>query len=171
MQDYERLYGNNEEFSQQRLIDEDASMKEELKRMRNGLVTRRSISSSISQSSQSSNTSSQISRVGPPQKKQRLDFGSITNRAGGSLSVALLASRKSVRKTSFLGSARASSCTMIKEHSNTTSTGHYIFSGQSSRCHSTSTSNLSGPYDREATKENIGATHTTTLFNRVVGTN
>jgi hypothetical protein len=151
MQDYERLYGHHEEFSQQRLIDEDVSMKEELKRMRNGLATRRSISSSTSQSSISSNnTSSHISRFGPPQKKQRGNFGSIASSAGGRLSVALLASRKSVRKTSFLGSARASSCTMITEHSSITSCSHFLFNGHSSRSRSESTSNLPRTMEEES---------------------
>jgi hypothetical protein len=171
MQDYERLYGNQEEFSQQRLIDEDVSMKEDLMRMRNGLVTRRSISSSISQSSQSSNTTSHFSSFGPPQKKQRCNFGSLTTRAGGSLSVALLASRKVVRKTSFLGSSRASSCTRIQEHSNSTSCGRFLFNGPSSRTNSESTSNPPGPSDCGGTKQNFGATGSTTLFNKVVGRN
>jgi hypothetical protein len=169
MKDYERLYGHNEEFSQQRLIDEDTSMKEELKRMRNGLVRRRSISSSISQGSQSSNiSSSQYGMFGPPSKRQRGNFGSIANRAGGSLSVALLASRTTVRKTSFLGGSRSSSGCAIKEHSQSVSSGQFLFNSQSqSRSNMGSSSNLE--VSSVGTKRKFGSSHASTLFSRVVG--
>lgn len=168
MKDYELQYGKDEEFSQQRLIDEDTSMKEELKRMRNGLARKRSISSSISQSSQSSNANGQISMFGPPQKKQRVNFGSIANRAGGTLSVALLASRTTVRRTSFLGGARASSCT-VTEHSNSVASGHFLFNSQSSKSGLDSSSNPGGTSAMGGTKRKIGMTHASTLFSRVVG--
>lgn len=168
MKDYERLYGDNEEFSQQRLIDEDTSMKEELKKMRNGLVRRRSISSSLSQSSQSSNNTSQHAFFGPAQKRQRGNSGSIANRTGGSLSVALLASRTTVRKTSFLGGSRASSCSSIKENSQTISSGRFAFNSHSnSRSGLGSSSNVEG--EKGGTKRKFGRQHTTTLFSRVVG--
>ncbi|KAG7355171.1 hypothetical protein IV203_004527 [Nitzschia inconspicua] len=169
MKDYERLYGKSEEFSQQRLIDEDESMKEELKKMRNGLIRRRSVSSSISQSSHSSNTGSQQALFGPPYKRQRGNFGSIATRSGGSLSVALLASRKVVRKTSFLGGPRAGSG-ITKEHSQSLSSTQFLFQNQS---HSNSHLNSSSDLDVGAsagTKLKFGSNHhTTTLFSRVVG--
>ncbi|KAG7359207.1 hypothetical protein IV203_015796 [Nitzschia inconspicua] len=169
MKDYERLYGKSEEFSQQRLIDEDESMKEELKKMRNGLIRRRSVSSSISQSSHSSNTGSQQALFGPPYKRQRGNFGSIASHSGGSLSVALLASRKVVRKTSFLGGPRAGSG-ITKEHSQSLSSTQFLFQSQShSNSHLNSSSNLDVGAN-VGTKRKFGSNHhTTTLFSRVVG--
>lgn len=118
MQRLEEIYGESQEFSQRRLIDEDESMKEELSQMRNGLVRRRSISSTISRASLSSD-----SNMGPPNKKSRgsdsdssilevrksssLASGSIFRRSGGSLSIALQASRKTKRRSTFLGCASA----------------------------------------------------------------
>jgi hypothetical protein len=110
MHDYEQRYGKDEEFSQQRLIDEDISMQEELKRMRNGLVRRRSTSTSMSQHSFSSDTNSR-SAFAPPHKKFRTGSGSVAQQTSGSLSVTLFASRTTVRKTSFLGSTKSQSFT------------------------------------------------------------
>ena len=114
MQRIEEMYGESQEFSQRRLIDEDESMKEELSQMRNGLVRHRSISSTISRTSQSSD-----SNMGPATKKRRgsdsdsstngarrassLAPGSFFRRTGGSLSIALQASRKNKRRSTFLG--------------------------------------------------------------------
>ena len=143
MQRLEEMYGESEEFSQQRLIDEDASMKEELKKMRNGLIRRRSTSSTISRSSQSSlSQNNSCSLLGPPNKRQKSNGSvrpgngsmSFSQRTTGSLSIALQASRKSHRKSSFLGGANASEvgkeiCSAYKA----VALGHVVFNSQSSR--------------------------------------
>ena len=122
MQRLEEQYGDSQEFSQQRLIDEDLSMKEELSKMRCGLLRR---SSSLSRASSLSRSSSQtLSRHGsqsslsgsklPPLPRKR-SFGSnessrstsggMFQKTSGSLSIALRASKK--RRTSFLGGKKA----------------------------------------------------------------
>lgn len=144
MQRLEDMYGDSQEFSQRRLIDEDVSMQEELSQMRNGLVRRRSTSSSISRNSQSSE-----SNFGPPYKKGRSSEapmagqsksssdGSFFRGSGGSLSIALQASRKNKRRSTFLGGSKA---TNSKENNlsvgfvhKTVALSHVVFSSKSSR--------------------------------------
>ena len=97
----EEQYAESEEFSQQRLIDEDQSMKLELMKMKNGLVRKRSVSSS--RSSFSSTDSN------PLLKRQRSDgsFGGSFLDKTGSLSIALKSNRKMKHRTSFLGGAKS----------------------------------------------------------------
>lgn len=121
MQRLEEMYGESQEFSQQRLIDEDATMKEELKMMRNGLIRRRSTSSTITRNSQSSD-STNSSRL-PAAKRHRscgesskstMMVGSFFQKSGGSLSIALQASRKLKRKSSFLGGCKDGDDTQLE---------------------------------------------------------
>ncbi len=107
MQRLEEMYGDSPEFSQQRLIDEDASMKEDLSKMRCGLLRRSSSlsrASSLSRSSSFSRSSSlsrsgSISNLGPST--------GIVQKTTGSLSIALGASKKRKHRTSFLGGSQA----------------------------------------------------------------
>jgi hypothetical protein len=123
MQRLEEMYGESQEFSQQRLIDEDTTMKEELKKMRNGLLRRRSTSSSLSRCSQSSGNASNLNL--PAAKRHRSSsvssatsntkpVGSFFQNSGGSLSIALQASRTMKRKkSSFLGGCKGGGDTDI----------------------------------------------------------
>mmetsp|Transcript_42017 Transcript_42017/g.101004 ORF Transcript_42017/g.101004 Transcript_42017/m.101004 type:complete len:1345 (+) Transcript_42017:1423-5457(+) len=177
MQRLEEIYGESQEFSQRRLIDEDESMKEELSQMRNGLVRHRSISSTISRTSQSSD-----SNMGPVTKKRRgsdsdsstnearkassLAPGSFFRRNGGSLSIALQASRKNKRRSIFLGGPSAEG----KEGSAISATfGHKtfaMFSSQSSRSSFGPSNSLPGVSNKPSNKK-ICANGSTSLFSRV----
>jgi len=104
MQRLEEEYADSQEFSQQRLIDEDKTMKEELGQMKNGLLRQRTVSSSTrtsSISSQDSKLSGHKRRMDPP---PAVPFG---EKPASSLSIALRASRKVQRRTTFLGGEKA----------------------------------------------------------------
>jgi len=105
MQRLEEEFADSQEFSRQRLIDEDESMRQELSQMKNGLVRNRSISSGA----RSSSLSSQDSRlVGQKRTIEPLTTGkTLFEKSIGSLSIALRASRKVQSRTSFLGGDKA----------------------------------------------------------------
>ena len=158
MHDYEQRFGKDEEFSQQRLIDEDVSMQEELKRMRNGLVRRRSTSSGMSQHSSDTN-----SFFAPPQKKFRSGSGTMAQRTSGSLSVALFASRKAVRKTSFLGS--------MKSQSFTSESSQIVFNDSQLSRSGFGCASIAEEQSMGGTKRSLASTTTTTkatFFQKVV---
>ena len=106
MQRLEEMFADSQEFSQQRLIDEDESMKLELQKMKNGLARKRSISSG----SRSSFSQSSESQSAPFFKRQRSggsNFGGASLPKTSSLSVALKSSRPVMkRRTSFLGGGK-----------------------------------------------------------------
>eukprot|EP00980_Cylindrotheca_fusiformis_P013338 scaffold3399_cov117-Cylindrotheca_fusiformis.AAC.8 len=140
----EEELADSQEFSQQRLIDEDAAMKQELKQMKNGLVRKRSISSSRS------SLSSVDSSSGSDLKRQRsfgapsAAFGGSFMDKSGSLSLALRASRSRTKpKTSFLGGKNAGD---VKEQGaalihKSVALSHVVFRAESSR---SSVSNSAG---------------------------
>jgi len=139
MQRLEEMYGDSQEFSQQRLIDEDVSMKEELSSMRCGLVRRFSSLSRLS--SQSSDTSSRLDPLS--RKRQRsaelsstTGGGSFFQKASGSLSIALRASQKQKRKSSFLGGSKAVDGKEMGGVYKTVRLGHVIFNNQTSQSQS-----------------------------------
>jgi hypothetical protein len=88
------LYGHEEEFSQSKLIDEDESLKIELQRMKNGLERPRIVSSS--------NSSSSVNMLA--NRKNPIPFPLTTSliQKGGSLALALKASRSNKMRTSFV---------------------------------------------------------------------
>jgi hypothetical protein len=101
MQRLEEEFADSQEFSQQRLIDEDESMRQELSQMKNGLVRKRSISSGTRTSSISSHESRLSGQKRP--LEMSTTGKALLDKSGGSLSIALRASRKPQRRTSFLG--------------------------------------------------------------------
>jgi hypothetical protein len=106
MQRLEEEFADSQEFSQQRLIDEDESMRHELSQMKNGLVRQRTISSGT----RTSSISSQESRLfGQKRAQDTWTTGTtLLDKSGGSLSIALRASRKvQSRASSFLGGDKA----------------------------------------------------------------
>jgi len=124
MQRLEELYGDSQEFSQQRLIDEDASMKEELSKMRCGLLRRSSSLSRASSLSRSSSTSS--SRPFGRQSSSDSRSG-MFQKTSGSLSIALRANKK--RRTSFLGGSNAVNGNLTAGATKALSLGPYSQSG------------------------------------------
>jgi len=139
MQRLEETYGDSQEFSQQRLIDEDSSMREELSSMRCGLVRRFSSLSRLS--SHSSNTSSRLDPLS--RKRQRsaelsssTGGGSHFQKASGSLSIALRASQKKKHKSSFLGGSKAVDGKEMGGVYKTVQLGHVIFNNQTSQSQS-----------------------------------
>jgi len=178
MQRLEEMNGDSQEFSQQRLIDEDVSMKEELSKMRCGLVRR---SSSLSRrSSQSSDTSS--SNLGPLSRKRQRSAelsrsnstvsGSLFQKTSGSLSIAWRASRKLKRKSSFLGGSKAVDRKETVGVYKTGSLGHVIFNSQTSQSGFGSFSNSMASNNGNSTK-NTGkrkqGSSTSSLFSKVSG--
>ena len=166
MQRLEEQYGDSQEFSQQRLIDEDISMKEELSNMRCGLVRR---SSSLSRhSSQSSDTNSSL---GPLSRKRQRNAelssstsggGSFLQKTSGSLSIALRASKKQKRKSSFLGGSKAVDGKEMSGVYKTVQLGHVIFNSQT-----TSQSGF-GSFSN-SNHGNTGKRTTASLFSKVSG--
>lgn len=171
MQRLEEMYGESQEFSQQRLIDEDTTMKEELKKMRNGLLRRRSTSSSISRCSQSSSNNSSSNLL--PAKRHRSTsvstassnpkpVGSFFQNSGGSLSIALQASRKMKRqKSSFLGGCKVEGDTEIAGVGLRNVSVNSLM-GPTSRSYFGSSSNLSQPGKQKQGPPNAS------LFSRIV---
>lgn len=169
MHDYEHRYGNDEEFSQQRLIDEDTSMKEELQKMRNGLVRKRSASSGVSQSSFSSDTGSRSAFFWPQAKRVRSTSVSVSSRSGGSLSVALFSSQTAVRRTSFLGKPVTSESTELVQ-CQSFSIGRASLQNQSSFGGSGSNNSKFASGNKiEVTRRKAEENVTASLFSRVVG--
>merc|ERR1711935_983733 len=135
MQRLEETYGGSQEFSQQRLIDEDVSMKEELSKMRCGLLRR---SSSLSRASSLSR-----SNQGPlPRKRQHSVEssrsstsvgGSMFQKTSGSLSIALRASKKQKHRTSFLGGSKAMNGKETAGKYKVLSHGSVLFNSQTSK--------------------------------------
>ena len=183
MQRLEEMYGDSQEFSQQRLIDEDSSMKEELSRMRCGLIRRSSSlsrSSSLTRySSQSSDTRSNLGFLS--NKRQRSDDSSRSNSTGsgsmfqktsGSLSIALRASKKRKHRTSFLGGSKATDNKETAGAYKRLSLGHVLFNTQSSKSGAASFSNSMASNSRAANtkpvKGKLGSS-TSSLFSKVSG--
>jgi hypothetical protein len=140
MQRLEEMYADSQEFSQQRLMDEDPSMMLELQKMKNPLARKRSVSSG----SRSSFSQSSESQTAPLFKRQRSggSFGGSFLAKTGSLSVALQSGRSLKRRTSFLGgksgdSSSTSSAGLVHK---SVSLGHVVFStgGKSNLSNSTS---------------------------------
>jgi hypothetical protein len=131
MQRLIETHGEDEEFSQLRLIDEDQSMKKELMSMKDvvGVARRQKSTSSESQGTSSSNAGgeSQLG-VSSSSNSQGL-FGSQTS---GSLVLALKASRKRKNKTSFLGGSAANKEKASQVHKNV-SLSHVVFSTENSQ--------------------------------------
>jgi hypothetical protein len=177
MQRLEEMYGDSQEFSQQRLIDEDISMKEELSRMRCGLVRR---SSSLSrQTSQSTDTSSSL---GPLSRKRQRSVGSsgssttgggsMFQKTSGSLSIALRASQKRKHRTSFLGGSKAVDSKVTSGAYKALSHGHVLFNNQTSKSGAGSFSNSLASNSRNSNtttgKQKHGSS-TSSLFSKVSG--
>ena len=103
MQRLLEVHGNDEEFSQLRLIDEDHRMKEELMSMKDvtGLTRRQYSASSNSQSAFSN--SGGDSQLGSSSNSQSL----FATQPAGSLILALKACHQRKKKTSFLGGSAA----------------------------------------------------------------
>lgn len=105
-------YGRNDEFSHSRLIEEDTTMKDELKHMKNGLTRKRGsaalsrTSSIVTESSQHTDEQSALKR----QKPTASVFGGGLLAKSGSLSLALQKSGRQHTKsrTSFLGNSQSS---------------------------------------------------------------
>lgn len=176
MQRLEEQYGDSQEFSQQRLIDEDVSMKEELSNMRCGLVRR---SSSLSRrSSQSSGTSSSS---GPLSRKRQLNAelssstsrssgGSFLQKTSGSLSIALRASKKQKRKSSFLGGSKGVDGKEMSGVYKTVQLGHVIFNSQTtSQSGFGSFSNSNHGNSNTQTGKRKQGPSTASLFSKVSG--
>jgi hypothetical protein len=145
----EEEYGDNQEFSQQRLMDD--SMKLELKQMKCGLVRKQSSSSKSSFSQEASSSSLLVRKTST----------SLTDRtSGSSLSLALRASRTR-RRTSFLGSNNKDS-NSNKDKSlihKSVALSHVVFSSsQNSR---------SNPSKISGTKRKLGSS--SSLFRSVAG--
>ena len=198
MQRMEEIYAESQEFSQQRMIDEDESMKLELQSMKvrkyknmmvnlfsavefsnsfllcqNGLLRKRSISSSRSSFSEQG-TSSNL-----PFKRQRSTAsnssffgGSVTDKSSGSLSIALRASRQIKRRTSFLGGAKAgaSGAENNKDGSFAALNRVGLFNSRSSFSNSAFSKGASSVDETgNKRKERPGAATSTSLFGKVVG--
>ena len=135
MQRLEETYGDSQEFSQQRLIDEDISMKEELSKMRCGLIRR---SSSLSR--HSSHSSSNLLPL-PIKRQHSVESsrsstsggGSMFQKTSGSLSIALRASKKRKHRTSFLGGSKAVDGKETAGEYKVLSRGHVLFNNQTSK--------------------------------------
>lgn len=196
MQRLEEEFADTQEFSRQRLIDEDESMREELSQMRvrfcnpfaslcspvtydisplhrnlviqNGLVRHRSISST-----RSSVSSSQELPGMAGMKRQRSSSSqgsrpSTFEAGGGSLSVALRASRKMKRKTSFLGGSSDSSKDSGALIHKSVSLSHVVFTRSTSV--SNSNSNMGGLSRKRSQESLSGSKPTGSLFQKVAKT-
>uniref|UniRef100_A0A7S4ADR4 DNA replication checkpoint mediator MRC1 domain-containing protein n=1 Tax=Pseudo-nitzschia australis TaxID=44445 RepID=A0A7S4ADR4_9STRA len=170
MQRLEEMHGDSQEFSQQRLIEEDVRMKEELSQMRCGLVRR---SSSLSRRSSQSSESS--SNLGPlSRKRQRsneassgsnatVGGGSLFRKTPGSLSIALRAN-KLKRRSSFLGGNKAVDGKETGGVYKTLSRGHVLFRSQTSK-------SGSGASNSQLGKRKQGQSTSGSLFSKVSGNN
>merc|ERR1711935_319996 len=175
MQRLEEMYGDSQEFSQQRLIDEDVSMREELSKMRCGLVRR---SSSLSRhSSQSTYTGSNL---GPLSRKRQRSVessrssttgdGSMFQKTSGSLSIALRKSKKQKHRTSFLGGSKAVDGRETAGAYKVLSLGHVLFNSQTSKSGPGSFSNSLASNSRNSntnTMKQKRGSSTSSLFSKV----
>lgn len=139
MQRIEEAYGHSQEFSQQRLLDQDISMQEELSQMRCGLIRRSSsLSRHSSQSSDTKGSSDILSRKRDScfEHSNSVKDGDRSAFQKGSLSIALRASKKQKRKSSFLGGSNsvdgAEICCVCK----TVQLGHIIFDSRTNKSQS-----------------------------------
>jgi len=163
MQRLEEIYSESQEFSQQRLIDEDKSMKMELQSMKNGLVRKRSVSNSRSSFSDQSTANSQLKR-----QRSGGSFGGSFMDKGGSLSVALRASRTGKQRTSFLGGAKAGDGKGAgAQFRRSVSLNHAVFQNSDSRSISKGISNLKRANSTGKRKERPGVG--SSLFGKVAG--
>jgi len=121
IQRLEEIYGDVQEFTQQRLMDEDIKMKEELSKMRCGLVRRSSSASrssflscqSIQKTERSVNLRHSLrnrQQIKVPQGNGTIPSNSVFQKTVGSLSIALRANQKRKHRTSFLGVTKGLAC-------------------------------------------------------------
>jgi len=108
MQRLLETYREDEEFTQSRLIDEDESMKSELRRMKSVMAgSKRHNSTTSSKTYVSAGSDSQLNEFSDASGKKRTSevksFNGSFLAGNGKLSLALKASKRTKQKTSFLG--------------------------------------------------------------------
>ena len=156
-------YGGDEEFSQMRLIDEDQTMKIELKTMKDAFVRRRQTSWSTSLTSDSG-TGSQVT-----DNSQNRD----SHHSGGlysqhtNLSLALQASRREKHKTSFLGGinvvGKDNVCAILR----TVAYNHVVFHQENSQLSKSNISNNQGKRSIPSGKRKRPNLSSSSLWNKV----
>lgn len=139
MQRLLEAHGDDEEFSQLRLIEEDQRMKQELMSMKDVAgLTRRQVSVSSTSQSAFSNQGGEC-LPGSSSNSQ----GMFTSQASGSLVLALTASRQRKNKTSFLGGGTGNKDRVSAIHKSVT-LSHVVF-------HTENSQSLSAPAPSVAT--------------------
>ena len=123
-------HGDDEEFSQMRLIDEDVTMKLELKSMKDAFSRRRQ-TSTASRVSNSNSENSQLAGNSQRAESQSSANGSLFSQHS-SLSLALQASRKK-QKTSFLGGSNAAGKDKSSAMQRSVAFNHVVFLTESSQ--------------------------------------
>ena len=156
-------HGSEDEFSQMRLIDEDETMKIELKTMKDAFVRRRQTSWSKCFTSNCV-TDSHVSVNS--QNRDSHDSGGLYSQHTH-LSLALQSSRREKHKTSFLGSINVVCKDNVSAMQRTVAYNHVVFHQENSQLSKSNISNNQGKRSTFSGKRKLPNPSSSSLWNKV----